>query len=99
MKIKYIPKPVDVTAIELPAELEALVERIAENAHDVWALNRMNEGWTYGPQRDDAQKHHPCLVSYAELPDSEKAYDRNMAMSSIKLIKALGFEIKIAKEK
>ena len=54
----------------------------------------MDQGWTYGPARDDAAKKHPCLVPYADLPESEKAYDRNTAMATVQFILSKGFEIK-----
>lgn len=89
----YNPQPIDVAYIDLDADLEDLTEAIAENAHDIWARARMNEGWTYGPVRDDALKQHPDLVPYAQLPDSEKEYDRIMAMNTLRLVRRLGFTI------
>jgi ryanodine receptor 2 len=77
----------------LPRGIDPLVEKLAESAHDVWALQRKSEGWTFGPKRDDAKKEHPCLVPYAKLPEAEKAYDRNAAMQTLKAIIALGFRI------
>lgn len=89
----YQPKPIDTSGIELPEDLMKLTERLAENAHDVWAARRMAEGWTYGPKRDDAAKKHPDLVPYSELPEAEKEYDRKMAMGTLKAILALGYRI------
>jgi ryanodine receptor 2 len=90
---EYKPKPVDTSDIELPEELNALVEMLSENAHEEWALGRVNEGWTFGEQRDDEKKLHPCLVAYGDLPDSEKEYDRKTAMSTVKLLVLLGWNI------
>lgn len=92
-KLNYQPKPVDTTDVVLSPELMALGELIAENVHEMWAESRMKEGWIYGPQRDDAKKTHPCLIPYGELPESEKAYDRNSSMETLKLITRLGFTI------
>ena len=64
-----------------------------KNAHDNWALQRINEGWTYGSARNDNTKKHPCLVPYEDLPDSEKEYDRKAAMETLKAIVALGYRI------
>lgn len=89
----YNPRPIDVENIDLDADLEDLTEAIAENAHDIWARARMDEGWTYGPVRDDKLKTHPDLVPYAKLPDSEKEYDRIMAMNTLRLVRRLGFRI------
>ncbi len=93
MNNDYIPSPIDVDDVELPEELTALVEVIAKNVHEVWAQNRLSEGWTLGPERDDKKKHHPCLVPYEQLPEIEKAYDRNTAIGALKLICKLGFRI------
>lgn len=93
MNNRYNPQPLDTSSVELPADLLPLVERMAENVHDVWARNRMEQGWTYGPERDDARKQHPCLVPYGDLPEEEKHYDRATAISTLKFIIASGFAI------
>lgn len=72
----YIPKPIDTSEISLTPELQELTEEMARNVHEVWSQTRINDGWTYGPERNDAQKKHPCLVPYDELPESEKEYDQ-----------------------
>ena len=89
----YIPQPIDTKGVVLPNELNALAEEIAKNVHGVWAEGRMKEGWTFGEERDDAKKHHPCLVPYEELTDTEKEYDRNTSQETLKLIMKLGFRI------
>ena len=71
----------------------ALTEKLAENTHDVWAKGRIEQGWKYGKTRDDNNKLHPCLIPYSELPESEKEYDRNTALETIKLIQKLGYFI------
>lgn len=93
MMKEYIPNPADTQSVELPKELLPLIEKMAKNVHEVWSRNRMNEGWTYGPERDDAKKTHPCLVPYEELPESEREYDRATSQETLKLILKLGFEI------
>lgn len=85
-----IPKQTD--DIILSGELNIL-EAMAKNVHEVWAESRISQGWTYGPERNDALKHHPCLVPYEELPEVEKAYDRDTAVGTLKLICKLGFKI------
>ena len=89
----YTPQPIDTTDVKLPKELESLVEAMAENVHDVWAEARIAEGWTYGEERDNEHKKNPCLVPYEQLPESEKEYDRQTAISTLKLIQKLGFKI------
>lgn len=89
----YNPKPIDLTGVELDDSLNELREALAENAHEIWASNRLKEGWKYGPQRDDANRENPDLVPYTELSEKEKEYDRAMAMRTIKLVRKLGYEI------
>ena len=91
--MQYQPNPIDVADVELPASLLTLAEMLAENVHDTWAASRIREGWTWGPERNDAMKKNPCLVPYAELPESEKTYDRDTAISTLKLIRKMGFDI------
>ena len=93
LRMSYQPSPIDVSQVSLSPELVQLTERLAENAHDLWAAERLAQGWSYGPQRDDAKKHHPCLVPYAELPESEKKYDRIAALGTLKAILKLGYQI------
>lgn len=91
--MNYSPKPVNTDHIVLPDGLLQLTEQIAENVHDVWAVSRISEGWTFGPERNDELKETPCLVPYSELPEIEKEYDRNTALQTIKLILSLGYRI------
>ena len=89
----YSPKPIDTSDIVLSNELLALTEMIAENVHIVWAKSRIEEGWVYGEVKDSEKKTTPLLVPYSELSESEKDYDRNTAMETLKLITKLGYTI------
>lgn len=90
---KYTPKPLDTSDVQLPEELLSLMESVAKNVHETWALNRMSQGWTLGPVRDDEKKQHPCLVPYEMLSEEERDYDRATALATLKLIIKLGFTI------
>jgi len=89
----YRPKPVETAGTELDAGIEPLIELLARNVHDLWAQERLAQGWTYGPARDDSTKQHPCLVPYEQLPESEKTYDRHVAVGTLKAIAALGYQV------
>jgi ryanodine receptor 2 len=91
--LSYLPRPIETSEVEVSAEIAALSERLAVHAHDIWAKQRFADGWTFGPKRHDTKKQHPCLVPYAELPESEKQYDRNAVMETIKAMLALGYRI------
>lgn len=90
----YTPQPVDTKDVVLPEDLMSLAEEMAKNVHEIWAETRIAQGWTYGPERNDAEKKHPCLVPYDELPEEEKVYDRNTSIETLKFIISRGFVIK-----
>lgn len=93
----YEPTPINLDDVELDEDLEDLLEAIAENAHDVWAKDRAAEGYVYGPVNNSDPEKGPLtnkdLRPYSELPDSEKDYDRKLAVSTLKLAKRLGFKV------
>jgi hypothetical protein len=89
----YEPVPIDTSDISLPPKVLDLTEALARNAHEIWARQRIEDGWRYGPKRDDSRKEHPCLVPYEQLPESEKQYDRNAAMQTLKAMLALGYQV------
>lgn len=91
--MSYKPEPIDTTGVKLNDDIVELTELLAKNAHDIWAQQRMAEGWRYGPERSDARKEHPSLLPYEELTESEKDYDRNAAIQTLKAIIALGYRI------
>lgn len=92
-KNNYTPHPIDTTEVVLPNALNSLAENIAKNVHEVWSEGHMKDGWTYGEERNDAEKKHPCLVPYEELSEEEKEYDLNTSVETIKLILKMGFKI------
>lgn len=86
-------KSINTDTVGLSKDLDLLVEQMAKNVHEVWAESRISQGWVYGEQRDDEKKTHPCLVPYEELPEEEKEYDRNTAISTLKFIMKMGYKI------
>ena len=89
----YTPCPINTDHIQLSEDLTDLTEAIAKQVHEIWAVGRVKEGWTYGEARSDALKTTPCLVPYEALPESERQYDRDTAIGTIKLICALGYRL------
>ena len=89
----YIPSPLDTSKIKLSEDIVRLTEFYAENAHEVWAEEKMAQGWRYGPKLDEDKREHPLLVPYKELPDNENRYDRNVAQENIKAILSTGYRI------
>ncbi len=87
------PSPVDTSGVELSGELLPLSEEVAEKLHSVWAADCLAKGWTYGDVEDLAKKTSPRLAPYSELPESEREFDRNLALEAVKLIVKLGYTI------
>ncbi|GAB0201892.1 ryanodine receptor 1 [Grus japonensis] len=95
----FTPCPVDTLQIVLPPHLERIREKLAENVHELWALTRIEQGWTYGPIRDDARRLHPCLLSFPRLPEPERSYNLQMSGETLKTLLALGCHVGMADEK
>uniref|UniRef100_A0A673VTD0 Ryanodine receptor 1 n=1 Tax=Suricata suricatta TaxID=37032 RepID=A0A673VTD0_SURSU len=95
----FVPCPVDTVQIVLPPHLERIREKLAENIHELWALTRIEQGWTYGPVRDDNKRLHPCLVDFHSLPEPERNYNLQMSGETLKTLLALGCHVGMADEK
>ncbi len=87
------PKSLDLTRVEIPADLINLVEQLAEITHDNWLKQRLADGWRHGQSRNDLLKEHPCIVPYEDLPESEKEYDRKISLGVVQAMLALGYRI------
>ena len=90
---QYTPQPLDTSEVIIPACLMEISEGLAKNTHEIWARQRIAEGWKYGTERNSERKEHPCLVPYEALPEYEKEYDRNTAMETIRFILCRGYDI------
>ncbi|XP_036824122.1 ryanodine receptor 1-like [Oncorhynchus mykiss] len=95
----FTPCPVDTAQIVLPPHLERIREKLAENSHELWAVTRIEQGWTYGSFRDDNQKLHPCLVGFQSLPEPERNYNLAMSVETLKTLLALGCHVGMGDEK
>ncbi len=58
---------------------------MARVEHIRWSWDRRLNGWIYGNVKDNANKIHPGLIPFEELPESEKEKDREL----VRLIPAL----------
>ncbi|ETE69863.1 Ryanodine receptor 3, partial [Ophiophagus hannah] len=76
----FIPCPIDTNQIVLPFHLEKIRDKLAENIHELWGMNKIELGWTYGKIRDDNKRQHPCLVEFSKLPETEKNYNLQIYM-------------------
>ncbi|GLG95821.1 LOW QUALITY PROTEIN: ryanodine receptor-like [Gryllus bimaculatus] len=93
----FVPQPVDTSMVTLPSYVESVRDRLAENIHEMWAMNKIEAGWMFGERRDDVRRVHPCLVPFERLPPAEKRYDSQLAVQTLKTILALGYHISMDK--
>ena len=89
----YVPKPIDTTDIVLSDDIQKLTELIAKNTHERWALQKINDGWTYGEVFSYENKTHPCILEYESLSEGDKDYDRITSLETIKTLLKLGYKI------
>jgi len=45
------------------------------DSHQSWLIQKQNDGWMYGPEKNVELKMHPCMVEYDELPAEQRAKD------------------------
>ena len=93
MSTDYEPTPLDLANAELPEPLGPVIEQLGKHLHNVWAQERLKDGWVLGPERSDKLKEHPFLIPYEDLPERERDYDRNMAIHTLKYIINSGYQI------
>ncbi|XP_039954485.1 ryanodine receptor isoform X18 [Bactrocera tryoni] len=93
----FVPNPVDTSGVALPSSVDHIKEKLAENIHEMWALNKIEAGWSWGEHRDDYQRIHPCLTHFEKLPLPERRYDSQLAVQTLKTIIALGYYITMDK--
>uniref|UniRef100_A0A2K5TUY5 Ryanodine receptor 2 n=1 Tax=Macaca fascicularis TaxID=9541 RepID=A0A2K5TUY5_MACFA len=94
----FTPIPVDTSQIVLPPHLERIREKLAENIHELWVMNKIELGWQYGPVRDDNKRQHPCLVEFSKLPEQERNYNLQMSLETLKTLLALGCHVGMSDE-
>ena len=62
------------------------VQTIREGAFFDTNIPQLEFPSTYGKNRYSVAKTTPCLVPYKDLPEEEKAYDRNTALETLRLL-------------
>lgn len=80
----FVPNPVNTSSITLPSYVETIRDKLAENIHEMWAMNKIEAGWMWGERRDDIRRTHPCLVPFDRLPQAEQHYDAQLAIQTLK---------------
>lgn len=73
----YKPTPLELSDVKLTPGQELLVDKLAENAHNVWAKDRIKQGWTYGIQQ---VKHTVFCESTAGFDHSSRTVNTLKAL-------------------
>ena len=75
-----------------PMELEkALLEKLAEAAHEVFCDSLRAKGYVYGPETREDEETHSSLRPYAELSGEEKEQNRSFARDISSKLEAAGY--------
>ncbi|KAM9364976.1 ryanodine receptor 2 [Pholidichthys leucotaenia] len=96
--VTFTPSPVDISKVVLPTQLEDIQEKMAENFHELWVMDKIDLGWTHGPVRDEVKRHDPCLVEFSKLPEQERNHNIQMAQDMLRTLLAFGFHIGLTDE-
>jgi hypothetical protein len=72
---------------------QATVTYLAEMEHERWSDWMVRQGWSYGAARDEAGKHHPDLVAWADLDDRTRQKDVRVVTTLPAILSDAGFQI------
>ncbi|EGT37287.1 hypothetical protein CAEBREN_31615 [Caenorhabditis brenneri] len=89
----FIPTPIDVSTTQLTHHAMEMHQKYAENLHELWAMRKIELGWSYGENRSETSRKHPCLTRFELLPETEKKYNIMLALTTMKTIEALGYHL------
>jgi hypothetical protein len=70
------------------------VERMAEIEHGRWNAKRLLDGWTWSEVKDDDRLTSPYLVSWAELPDDVREWDRQTVREIPEFLAKIGLTVR-----
>ncbi|NIN71504.1 MAG: hypothetical protein GTO46_06155 [Gemmatimonadetes bacterium] len=70
------------------------VERMAEMEHGRYNAERLLEGWTWSEVKDDHRRTSPHLVSWAELPDDVREWDRQTVREIPEFLARVGLTVR-----
>ncbi len=70
---------------------EALLERLAEAAHEIFCDDLRAKGYTYGHQTQKDKRVHSSLKEYSELPEDEKEQNRNNVHNIPNKLQSVGY--------
>lgn len=58
--------------------------------HKNWVQNKLSLGYAYGPRKSEERKTNPCITAWSNLPEDEKAKDRDAVRAIPRLFAEIG---------
>lgn len=84
---------VERSAAVFDGRLAGRLEEFAEDEHERWMRERTSRGWSYGPERDNRARVHPCLLAYDQLSEEDKDKDRVAVIDLPEMLAKAGFAV------
>jgi hypothetical protein len=70
--------------------LGVLAGNTPEQSHENWLRHKQANGWVYGPTKNEANKTHPAMMPYGDLPLEQKIKDQIYRDAVLAMSKAYG---------
>lgn len=77
---RIVPLAVNDPIFSFGPDDDGLVEKMAEAEHGRWNIERIGNGWRFGATRDQENKIHPSIISWRNLDEKSKQWDRNVIL-------------------
>eukprot|EP01135_Chromosphaera_perkinsii_P010510 Nk52_evm20s2152 gene=Nk52_evmTU20s2152 len=90
----FCPIPLSSEGLELPNDMEEMVDKLAENSHNTELEAKKRDGWCFSFKDDDQRKYMTALVPYHELDEGRKDIYRGPLRETIQVIISVGFKIR-----
>ena len=72
---------------------ESEILTMAKQEHERWAHEKIEDGWTYAPVRNDDKKLHDCLVPWEKLSEEVQGYDKEPCANIIPILREMGYGV------
>ena len=91
--IGCVMRPLDDDMHPLESFTDKELETMAIQEHEWWMEEKLKDGWTYAPVRNNDKKHHECLVPWHKLPKEGQGWDKEACANIIPILRKIGFGV------